>query len=336
VTEGSTARFVFFERAYPSANMVLVRGERPVLVDPGYGADLPATERLLEGAGTPPENLNLIFNSHFHCDHAGANSGLQRRYGVPVAAHRWEAELVNRRDREACGAEWLDQPVEPYEVDRALSEGDEIDAGGITLRVLHTPGHTLGHVSLWAPEEGVLILGDAVHGDDVSWINPFREGVGGIVRALETLDRLSELPVRRAYSGHGPMIEDLADALSAAKRRYERWLDEPEKAYWHACKRIFAYALMVYGGMTERELRAYLLRCPWFDDYARHGFGVEPEEFLQPLLAEMLRSKAAAWREGRLVALGRHNPPPPGWSSGPVRPKDWPAARRPGEATTRW
>jgi glyoxylase-like metal-dependent hydrolase (beta-lactamase superfamily II) len=322
VTQGSADRFVFFERAYPSANMVLVRGERPVLVDPGYGADLPATERLLRGAGTPPENLDLIFNSHFHCDHAGANSGLQRRYGVPVAAHRWEAELVNRRDREACGAEWLDQPVEPHEVDRALSEGDEIDAGGITLRVLHTPGHTLGHVSLWAPEEGVLILGDAVHGDDVSWINPFREGVGGIVRALETLDRLSELPVRRAYSGHGPMIEDLADALSAAKRRYERRLDEPEKAYWHACKRIFAYALMVYGGMTERELRAYLLRCPWFDDYARHGFGVEPEEFLQPLLAEMLRSKVAAWRERRLVALGRHNPPPPGWSSGPVRPKD--------------
>ena len=198
--------------------------------------------------------------------------------------------------------------MEPHEVDRALSEGDEIDAGGITLRVLHTPGHTLGHVSLWAPEEGVLILGDAVHGDDVSWINPFREGVGGIVRALETLDRLSELPVRRAYSGHGPMIEDLADALSAAKRRYERWLDEPEKAYWHACKRIFAYALMVYGGMTERELRAYLLRCPWFDDYARHGFGVELEEFLQPLLAEMLRSKAAAWRERRLVASAATTP----------------------------
>jgi hydroxyacylglutathione hydrolase len=261
---------------------------------------------------------------------------LQRRYGVPVAAHRWEAELVNRRDREACGAEWLDQPVEPYEVDRALSEGDEIDAGGITLRVLHTTGHTLGHVSLWEPEEGVLILGDAVHGDDVSWINPFREGVGGIVRALETLDRLSELPVRRAYSGHGPVIENLAEAISAAQRRYERWLDEPERACWHACKRILAYALMIYGGMPEGELHAYLLRCPWFDDYARHGFGVDPEEFLQPLLAEMLRSKAAAWRDGRLVALGRHNLPPSGWSSGPVRPKDWPAARRPGEATTRW
>ncbi len=37
-------RFVFFERAYPRANVLLVRGERPVLVDPGFGADPRETE----------------------------------------------------------------------------------------------------------------------------------------------------------------------------------------------------------------------------------------------------------------------------------------------------
>ena len=215
---------------------------------------------------------------------------------------------------------------------RALSDGGEIDAGGVTLSVLHTPGHTLGHISLWAPEEGALILGDAVHGDDVPWINPFREGAGGIRRALESLDKLSGLPVRRAYSGYGPAIKDVPAAIAAAQRRYDRWLQEPERAYWHACKRIFAYALMIYGAMPEEEVRPYLLRCPWFRDYACHGFGVEPQEFIGPLLAEMLRSEAAAWRDGHLVALGRHNAPPPDWPSGPTRPKDWPkpAAANPG------
>ena len=120
------------------------------------------------------------------------------------------------------------------------------------------------------------------------------------------------------------MIEDLAGAISAAQRRYERWLGEPESAYWHACKLILAYALMIYGGMPEGELRAYLLRCPWFDDFARHGFGIEPDGFIGPLLAEMLRSKAADWHNSRLVALGRHNPPPPGWAAHPIRPKNWP------------
>lgn len=143
---------------------------------------------------------------------------------------------MNRRDREACGVEWLDQPIEPYRVDRTLSEGDELDAGGTVLRVLHTTGHTLGHVSLYAPEEETLLLGDAVHGDDVAWLNPFREGVGAAQRALESLDRLAALPARRAFSGHGPEILALPDAIDTGRRRYERWLAEPEKACWHACK----------------------------------------------------------------------------------------------------
>lgn len=325
----------FFEREYPSANMVLIRGERPVLVDPGFGSDLPATEKLLREAGVPPENLRLIINTHYHSDHVGGNSGLQRRYGIPIAAHRWEADLVNRRDREACSAEWLDQPVEPYEINSPLSEGDEIDAD-VVLQVLHTPGHTLGHVSLYAPDEQVLILGDAVHGDDVAWINPFREGVGALQRALETLDRLAGLPVRRAYSGHGAAIQDPGAAIEAARSRYAKWLDDPRKSYWHACKRIFTYALMIGGGLPEKEVRPYLLRCPWFDDYAHHGFEAEPTEFVEPLLAEILRSGAAERRDGRLVVLAPHSPPPADWLSAPFRPRDWPKLPAPESALGRF
>ncbi len=105
-----------------------------------------------------------------------------------------------------------------------------------------------------------------------------------MVRALETLDHLPELPARRAYSGHGPAIEDPKVAIDAARRRYEKWLEEPEKACWHACKRIFAYALMIYGGLAKSAVCPYLLRCPWFQDFTRHGFGVEPEPFVEPFL----------------------------------------------------
>jgi hydroxyacylglutathione hydrolase len=317
----------FLRRTFPSANMVLVNGREPVLVDTGFGGDLAETERLLRESGTPPEGLALVVNTHYHSDHAGGNAGLQSRYGLPVAAHRWEAELVNGRDREACSAEWLAQPVEPYRVDRPLSEGDEVSAGGPTLRVLHTPGHTLGHISLYAPEERTLIMGDAAHGDDVAWINPFREGAGAMVRALESLERLSELDAARAYSGHGAAIEDPPAAIDAARRRYEKWLGEPEKVAWHGCKRIFSYALMILDGMPEGEVRPYLLRCPWFLDYSRHAFGCEPEDFLEPLISEVLRSGAAERSGGRLVASAPHTPPPPGWPEGPSRPKDWPSIR---------
>jgi glyoxylase-like metal-dependent hydrolase (beta-lactamase superfamily II) len=319
------ARFVFIERPFPSANMALVRGEQPVLVDSGFGGDLAETERLLRAAGCPPRRLALLVNTHYHADHVGGHGGLQRRYGVPVAAHHWEAMGVNGRDPEACAARWQDQPVEPYRVDRPLADGDEVDAGGVALRVVHVPGHTLGHIALYAPADGLLVCGDALQRDDVAWLTPFREGVGALHRALDSLDRLAALRARRPSRDTGGAIDDSPAALDAARRRYESWLGPPETLAWHACKRIFAYALMIRGGLPEAEVAPYLLACPWFGDYSRHCFAAAPEDMVRPLLAEMVRSGAAGWRAGRLVALAPHTPPAPEWPRGPARPDTWPA-----------
>lgn len=318
--------FMFFQRTFPSANMVLVRGERPVLVDSGFGGDAEETKYLLRESGFPPEQITLVVNSHYHCDHAGGNSALQREYEIPIAAHRWDAGLVNRRDYEACTAEWLCQPVEPYEVTRHLSEGDQIETGGVRLEVVETPGHTLGHISLYAPDERVLLGGDLFHSDDVAWLNPFREGAAAGDRAIESLDKLAKLKIAWASSGHGHPITDPKSAIEAARARYEKWLEAPESAAWHGAKRIFAYALMLTDGMEEPDIYSYLLDAPWFCDYALHAFGEEPGNFVQPLIAEMLRSNAAEWQGQNLIPLFAYNPPPPGWPSGPARPKDWPPA----------
>lgn len=314
----------FLERPFPSANMVLIATERPVLIDTGFGSDLARTEQLLRVAGVLPEEVTLVVNTHYHCDHVGGNSGLQRRYGIPIAAHHLEADHVNRRTKEACDAEWLDQPIEPYVVDQLLSDGDEINAGGVCIQVLHTPFHSPGHLCFYLPDEKILIAGDTVHGNDVAWLNPFREGVDAFEVALETVDRLARLPVRWACSGHGPAITDPPAAFERARRRYQRWSQTPQKMGWHASKRIFAYALMIEHGLTQEELYPYLLQSPWFQDYSQRIFKVEPVDFIEPLLAEMLRSQAAAWKDGRLIALAPHNPPPKGWAQTQLKPKDWP------------
>ena len=130
---GSPRWLRFVERPFPSSNMVVIAGDEQVLVDTGYGSDLARTEGLLAESGIGPADLSLVVDTHHHSDHVGGNAGLQGRYGLPVAAHRWEAQMVNSRDPEACSAHWLDLPVEPYRVDVWLSEGDRIDAGGVRL-----------------------------------------------------------------------------------------------------------------------------------------------------------------------------------------------------------
>lgn len=54
----------FFERRFPSANMALVLGERPLLFDSGFGCDIDETVQLLTANGTPPDQLALVVNSH--------------------------------------------------------------------------------------------------------------------------------------------------------------------------------------------------------------------------------------------------------------------------------
>lgn len=313
----------FFERPDPSANTLLLRGERPILVDSGFGSDVSALDTWLRAQGAAPQQLALLVNTHHHSDHVGGNHAFQQRHGVKVAAHAWEADLVNRRDPEACAAVWLRQPVEPYHVDRLLCGGEVLDTGGVTWQVLHTPGHTLGHLSLYAPRERVLILGDAVHLGDVGWLNPYREGVNALGRSLETLERLSLLDVRVAYSGHGPRVTDPPAVLAAGRARLKAWQAAPEKVAWHACKRIFAYALMIEGGLAETEVHPYLQASPWLHDHAVHAFGLEPASFIPLLLQEMLRSGAAQWQDRRLVARREHRVPRPDWPGAATTPRQW-------------
>lgn len=148
---------IFFERKFPSANMILVKDQLPILIDTGFGSDTQETEKLIKEAGVSPEELHLIVNTHYHSDHVGGNFHLQKNYGVKIAAHKWDADLINSCDSEAYSAEWLDQPIEPYLVDTKLTDSDEIHTGSRTLKVLHTPGHTLGHISLYEPKVEILM-----------------------------------------------------------------------------------------------------------------------------------------------------------------------------------
>lgn len=309
----------------PSANMALVRGARPLLVDSGFGHDPRRTEAWLRSLGVEPGELEFVVNTHYHADHVGGNYDLQAGHGIPVAAHAWDAAIVNARHPEACAARWLDQPVRPYAVDKPLADGDVLDAGGPQLLVVHTPGHTLGHVALFEPEERVLLAGDLVHEGDVGWLNPYREGVASIALALASVERLAALDARFAVSGHGPPMRDPARSLAVAHDRYTAWLDHPDRAAWHAVKRGFSYALMTRGGIPRDAVRTFLLSQPWFCDLARHGLRTEPADLVESLCAELVRAGAAAWRDGVLTPLAPHEPLPPGWPAGPREPAGWPS-----------
>jgi glyoxylase-like metal-dependent hydrolase (beta-lactamase superfamily II) len=315
----------FFLRLYPSANVLLLHGRRPVLVDTGFGADVPMLLRWLEAQGVATSALSLVVNTHSHCDHSGGNYALQALHGVFIAAQAEEAALVNRRDPDACRAEWLRQPIEPYRVNRRLHDGDLVSTGKAAWQVVATPGHTAGHISLHSAEHGILVLGDALHDADIGWLNPYREGAASLDRAAESIERLATLPARVGYSGHGPAITDLPAAFDRARRRLRSWREKPERIAWHACKRIFSHNLMLTDGIEDAAIPGVLLDAPWFRSHAELAFGMAPDAFVPLLVSEMLRSKAARWQNGRLVAAAAHQVPRAGWPQAPTMPAAWPS-----------
>ena len=303
--------------------MILVKDERPITIDSGFGSDAEETVHLIRESGIFPSDLQLLVNTYYHSDHVGGNNHLQSKFGVQIAAHKWEAALINSRDPEACSAEWLDQPVKPYEVNRLLTDNDEITTGRRTFNVLHTPGHTLGHVSLYEPEEGILIYGDLFHRRDVGWFNIFREGVAAIQRSLESLERVRTLRIVHAYSGHGPQINEPLVSIDLARERLEKWLKQPEKVSWHACKRIFAFTLMMKDGLAKEKMKDYLLRCGWFQDFSRYSFQLQPDEFVQVLVDKMIWSGAADWKKDYLVSGVPYIVPEKDWLEREGMLRDW-------------
>ncbi|WP_329549196.1 MBL fold metallo-hydrolase [Streptomyces sp. NBC_01356] len=306
------------QRPFPDANLLLLHGRRPALVDSGFVGH---AEQTAAWAHARTGHIDLVVNTHWHSDHVGGNALLQTG-GTLVAAGAPEAEAVTRRDPGCCAAEYLDQPVPPYTVDMPLDDGQVLRLGDADWEVVRTPGHTPGHLALWQPDEGLLVVGDALSDYDVGWVNLALDGPDASTTALASLHRLADLVPRVLLPSHGPIPADPGAAFATALRRAQRLVDDPDGAVWYGARRIFAFALMIRGGIPVDEVEPYLHARAWLTDAARL-LGRTPEGLAAELTRTMLRSGAIVPRDGCLHAAAEHTPVPTGSLRVP-HPRAWP------------
>jgi glyoxylase-like metal-dependent hydrolase (beta-lactamase superfamily II) len=203
---------------FPSINnnAYLLMGDQLTLVDAGPPR---RAERILDhlaALGRRPSDVTSILVTHCHTDHTGNLAALARETGATVFAHAADAGIVREGAPRPRGlphtltgrilVSLFRQPslADAARVDREIDEGDEVP-GDSGMRVLHTPGHTAGHLSfLWPVQGGVLFVGDAAGNIrnklGVSLLNDDTE------RSRASLRRLAELDFAAACFGHGRVI----------------------------------------------------------------------------------------------------------------------------------
>ena len=156
------------------ANAFVIRGKRPVLVDTGYPGGAPAIIDKLTENGIDPGWLSLILITHGHADHFGSAAEMKKQTGAPIAVHKLDADALKTgqdpvlKPTGAIGRMLLPllerrgpATAPPVKPDILIDEDMDLSKFGVDGKVIHTPGHTPGSVSVILPN-GEFIVGDLV------------------------------------------------------------------------------------------------------------------------------------------------------------------------------
>lgn len=169
-----------------------------VIVDPADEAG--RIEEFIEKKELKPTAILL---THGHFDHIMAVEPIRRRYEIPVYAAAAERETL------ADGMINLSLQLESggavsIEADHWLTDGQEIELLGETVRCILTPGHTVGGMCYYFPQAGILFSGDTLFEESVGRTDFPGGSMSNLIDSIR--EKLFVLPEAvRVYPGHGPI-----------------------------------------------------------------------------------------------------------------------------------
>jgi glyoxylase-like metal-dependent hydrolase (beta-lactamase superfamily II) len=181
-----------------AANCFIIGDEKSgegAIIDPGGDPEL-----ILKAVEETGLSIQFIIATHGHFDHGAAMKRLKDELGVDFLLHREDLPAVQRSKEKAT--EWgivIEQMPDP---DRYIEDGDVLKLGSLELKIIHTPGHSPGGISIYIESEDVLFSGDTLFYRSIGRTD--FEGGSMAVLADSIRKRLYTLPENTiVYTGHG-------------------------------------------------------------------------------------------------------------------------------------
>jgi glyoxylase-like metal-dependent hydrolase (beta-lactamase superfamily II) len=186
-----------------------------VLVDVGLPGAVPRLREVLDRAGFALDEVATVLLTHHDADHAGALATLEDEVDAFVVAHTDEAPYVDGREFPVKADPDGDR-YPPAGVDLELVGDEALNTTAGPMRVVNTPGHSPGHVSLYLPDHRLLLAGDALvadHGDG-RLHGPKPQYTPDMERAHDSLGTLADLDVDRTLCYHGGLVDAGSDRIT--------------------------------------------------------------------------------------------------------------------------
>lgn len=198
-----------------NVNVYLLRGTRSIIVDTGYPGKAAAILEKLSENGIDPKEISLILLTHGHIDHYGSAVELKERTDAPVAIHCLDAEFLRKglnpplQPTGILGRLLLlflalkgAAKVPPFEPDILIEGEMNLEAFSVDGKVIPTPGHTPGSVSITL-SGGEVVVGDLLMGGIRKSQPNYPLFADDIAQVRESIKLIMQLSPTRIYSGHG-------------------------------------------------------------------------------------------------------------------------------------
>ena len=178
-------------------NCYIAYCEKPrkaVVIDPGGDA-----ARILATLNREGLTVEAIINTHGHADHVLANTKVKEATGAPIWIHSADADMLGSGSRNLSA--YMGASTSCGTADRLLADGDILTIGEFTLKVLHTPGHTPGGISLLGDK--AVFVGDTLFAESIGRTDFPGGSYSQLIQSIK--NKLMALPDElKAFPGHGP------------------------------------------------------------------------------------------------------------------------------------
>lgn len=201
-------------------NPTLLRDANSViLIDTGLSGLIPEIKRELKNLNIALSDITKVIITHSDLDHIGNLAAIQNELGkeLQVYSHTEEKPYIefDKKSSKITDDQFnkLKDSAIP-QVNCLLNHGDRIEAcGGIT--VLHTPGHTPGHICLYLEKHNILIAGDALNVINGKLLGPHPRHTPNFQEAIDSLKQLLNYDIEKVICYHGGLYTgNLADAIN--------------------------------------------------------------------------------------------------------------------------